>query len=218
MDSSARAGHRKRHSACDQQNPLDPLDVVDPSGVASQRHLLDPPEAACGASCSPSSHCTSPERTTHNRNYGAYPPLLLDRGRSLTSCSPSVHRSFATSSSPSVPPRRCSTNCRLSRALATLPRAHDVVPSAVPPPYTAISRRPRTCLTSRARPVNAQSSLDYSMSKASNEMTEHAEKAGEEATYRPTEHGGKKKDGSPDKRVSSEHGASPPLCIVGEER
>ncbi|GAA5820357.1 hypothetical protein JCM11251_005591 [Rhodosporidiobolus azoricus] len=44
------------------------------------------------------------------------------------------------------------------------------------------------------------------MSKASNEMTEHAEQAGEEATYRPSEHGGLKKNGEPDKRVSSEHG------------
>ncbi|GAA5849054.1 hypothetical protein JCM3766R1_002282 [Sporobolomyces carnicolor] len=28
----------------------------------------------------------------------------------------------------------------------------------------------------------------------------------DEGTYKPTEHGGKKEDGSPDKRVSSEHG------------
>ncbi|GAA6019973.1 hypothetical protein JCM10207_003355 [Rhodosporidiobolus poonsookiae] len=44
------------------------------------------------------------------------------------------------------------------------------------------------------------------MSKASNEMTEHAEQVGQEATYRPSEHGGLRKDGQPDKRVSSEHG------------
>ncbi|GAA5864550.1 hypothetical protein JCM8547_005577 [Rhodosporidiobolus lusitaniae] len=42
------------------------------------------------------------------------------------------------------------------------------------------------------------------MSKASNEMTEHAEQ--QEATYKPSEHGGKRKDGEPDKRMSSEHG------------
>lgn len=32
------------------------------------------------------------------------------------------------------------------------------------------------------------------------------EGTGEEATYKPTEHGGLKQDGTPDKRVSSEHG------------
>ncbi|GAA6051747.1 hypothetical protein JCM3770_002712 [Rhodotorula araucariae] len=42
------------------------------------------------------------------------------------------------------------------------------------------------------------------MSKASNEMTEHAENA--EATYRPKDHDGLTKEGKPDKRVSSEHG------------
>ncbi|GAA5887342.1 hypothetical protein JCM16303_006597 [Sporobolomyces ruberrimus] len=42
------------------------------------------------------------------------------------------------------------------------------------------------------------------MATASNEMTEHAEK--ESGTYKPTEHGGLKEDGTPDKRVSSEHG------------
>ncbi|KWU41965.1 hypothetical protein RHOSPDRAFT_36529 [Rhodotorula sp. JG-1b] len=42
------------------------------------------------------------------------------------------------------------------------------------------------------------------MSKASNEMTEHAEQA--EATYKPSEHGGLRQDGQPDKRMSSEHG------------
>ncbi|GAA5943709.1 hypothetical protein JCM10213_007689 [Rhodosporidiobolus nylandii] len=56
---------------------------------------------------------------------------------------------------------------------------------------------------------------DFAMSRASNEMTEHAEKAGEEATYRPTEHGGLKKDGTPDKRVSSEHAIEPPLPRTG---
>jgi hypothetical protein len=44
------------------------------------------------------------------------------------------------------------------------------------------------------------------MATASNEMTEHAEK--ESGTYKPTEHGGLKEDGTPDKRVSSEHGES----------
>ncbi|GAA5996579.1 uncharacterized protein JCM10292_003064 [Rhodotorula paludigena] len=44
------------------------------------------------------------------------------------------------------------------------------------------------------------------MSKASNELTEDAERKGEEAVYRPTEHDGLRKDGQPDKRVSSEHG------------
>ncbi|GAA5983622.1 hypothetical protein JCM10908_000355 [Rhodotorula pacifica] len=42
------------------------------------------------------------------------------------------------------------------------------------------------------------------MSKASNEMTEHAEQA--EATYKPSEHDGLRKDGKPDQRMSSEHG------------
>lgn len=45
------------------------------------------------------------------------------------------------------------------------------------------------------------------MATASNEMTQHAESAGD-GPYKPSEHGGQKKDGSPDKRVSSEHGAS----------
>lgn len=44
------------------------------------------------------------------------------------------------------------------------------------------------------------------MSKASNEMTEHAEHA--EAVYKPSEHGGLREDGQPDKRMSSEHGWS----------
>ena len=44
------------------------------------------------------------------------------------------------------------------------------------------------------------------MANASNEMTEHAEQA--TATYKPSEHDGLKKDGTPDKRVSSEHGKS----------
>lgn len=44
------------------------------------------------------------------------------------------------------------------------------------------------------------------MSKASNAMTEHAENA--EATYKPSEHGGMRKDGEPDQRMSSEHGAA----------
>ncbi|GAA5918939.1 hypothetical protein JCM1841_006694 [Sporobolomyces salmonicolor] len=43
------------------------------------------------------------------------------------------------------------------------------------------------------------------MATASNEMTQHAESAGD-GPYKPSEHGGQKKDGSPDKRVSSEHG------------
>ncbi|GAA5858045.1 hypothetical protein JCM1840_001015 [Sporobolomyces johnsonii] len=42
------------------------------------------------------------------------------------------------------------------------------------------------------------------MAAASNKMTEHAE--AQEPVYKPSEHGGKKKDGSPDKRMSSEHG------------
>ncbi|GAA5939041.1 uncharacterized protein JCM15063_004403 [Sporobolomyces koalae] len=42
------------------------------------------------------------------------------------------------------------------------------------------------------------------MANASNEMTEHAEK--QEPTYKPSEHDGLKKDGTPDKRMSSEHG------------
>lgn len=42
------------------------------------------------------------------------------------------------------------------------------------------------------------------MANASNEMTQHAEQ--ESGTYKPTEHGGMKEDGTPDKRVSSEHG------------
>ncbi|GAA6040946.1 hypothetical protein JCM8097_003202 [Rhodosporidiobolus ruineniae] len=45
---------------------------------------------------------------------------------------------------------------------------------------------------------------EYAMSKASNEMTEHAEQ--QQPTYTPSEHGGKRKDGQPDKRMSSEHG------------
>ncbi|BGP24799.1 hypothetical protein JCM10295v2_003719 [Rhodotorula toruloides] len=46
---------------------------------------------------------------------------------------------------------------------------------------------------------------DFEMAKGSNEMTEHAE-AQDSFQYRPKEHDGKKKDGSPDRRVSSEHG------------
>ncbi|GAA5845540.1 hypothetical protein JCM9279_003071 [Rhodotorula babjevae] len=42
------------------------------------------------------------------------------------------------------------------------------------------------------------------MSQASNKMTEHAENA--EAVYKPSEHDGLRKDGQPDKRMSSEHG------------
>ncbi|GJN90609.1 hypothetical protein Rhopal_003621-T1 [Rhodotorula paludigena] len=49
------------------------------------------------------------------------------------------------------------------------------------------------------------SNIEYTMSKASNELTEDAERKGEEAVYRPTEHDGLRKDGQPDKRVSSEH-------------
>jgi hypothetical protein len=69
------------------------------------------------------------------------------------------------------------------------------------------------------------------MATASNELTDHAEQA--EAFYsaspspfqppdieltsfltaEPSEHGGKKKDGSPDKRVSSDHGKLPPRFI-----
>ncbi|GAA5952455.1 hypothetical protein JCM3765_001976 [Sporobolomyces pararoseus] len=45
---------------------------------------------------------------------------------------------------------------------------------------------------------------DRVMANASNSMTEHAEQA--TATYKPSEHDGLKKDGTPDKRVSSEHG------------
>ncbi|POY74615.1 hypothetical protein BMF94_2376 [Rhodotorula taiwanensis] len=44
----------------------------------------------------------------------------------------------------------------------------------------------------------------HTMATASNEMTEHAENA--EATYKPSEHDGLKKDGTPDKRMSSDHG------------
>lgn len=56
------------------------------------------------------------------------------------------------------------------------------------------------------------------MATASNEMTEHAENA--EATYKPSEHDGLKKDGTPDKRMSSDHGelrrpsAFSPFCGV----
>merc|ERR1712093_278390 len=55
---------------------------------------------------------------------------------------------------------------------------------------------------SRLNPISNMS--DYTMSKASNAMTEHAENA--EATYKPSEHGGMRKDGEPDQRMSSEHG------------
>ncbi|BGP16248.1 hypothetical protein JCM10213v2_004246 [Rhodosporidiobolus nylandii] len=72
------------------------------------------------------------------------------------------------------------------------------------PLFVPLPPPPPIVLPSSAALAIAQS--DFAMSRASNEMTEHAEKAGEEATYRPTEHGGLKKDGTPDKRVSSEHG------------
>ncbi|BGP55523.1 hypothetical protein JCM8202_000590 [Rhodotorula sphaerocarpa] len=42
------------------------------------------------------------------------------------------------------------------------------------------------------------------MATASNEMTEHAENA--EPVYKPSEHGGLREDGQPDKRMSKEHG------------
>ncbi|GAA5832107.1 hypothetical protein JCM5353_008073 [Sporobolomyces roseus] len=42
------------------------------------------------------------------------------------------------------------------------------------------------------------------MSKASNEMTEHAE--ANSGVYKPSEHDGKKEDGTPDQRMKSDHG------------
>jgi len=45
---------------------------------------------------------------------------------------------------------------------------------------------------------------DRTMATASNEMTEHAEQ--ESGTYKPSEHDGKKQDGTPDARVKSDHG------------
>lgn len=53
------------------------------------------------------------------------------------------------------------------------------------------------------------------MATASNEMTEHAENA--EPVYKPSEHGGLREDGQPDKRMSKEHGTSglvhPARCL-----
>lgn len=42
------------------------------------------------------------------------------------------------------------------------------------------------------------------MATAHNELTDHAEK--ESGTYKPSEHDGLKKDGTPDARVKSDHG------------
>jgi hypothetical protein len=53
------------------------------------------------------------------------------------------------------------------------------------------------------------------MANASNEMTEHAE--AESGTYKPKEHDGLKQDGTPDKRVSSEHGPSRTLTTTAKD-
>jgi len=53
------------------------------------------------------------------------------------------------------------------------------------------------------------------MATASNEMTEHAEK--ESGTYKPSEHGGMKEDGTPDQRMKSDHGKHLMLHSEGME-
>lgn len=96
-----------------------------------------------------------------------------------------------------------------------------------PAPFITLPTAAASSVTARRLPPARQS--EYTMSKASNEMTEHAEQA--EATYKPSEHGGLRQDGQPDKRMSSEHGAfasprlafGPPpppgvFCAAGERR
>jgi len=50
------------------------------------------------------------------------------------------------------------------------------------------------------------------MAMQSNEMTEHAE--ANSGVYKPSEHDGKKEDGTPDQRMKSDHGK---LTLVGRK-